>query len=48
MGTTSSLPRGDFNWAANFPGGGVAAHLGHQACRLPLEDFRDKKNEYHF
>ena len=31
-------PKRDFNWAANFPGGGVAAHLGHLACRWPLRD----------
>ena len=31
-------PEGDFNWAANFPGEGVAAHLGHQAFCLPLHD----------
>ena len=31
-------PKGDFNWAANFPGGGGSSHLGHQTCRWPLRD----------
>ena len=31
-------PKGDFHWAANFLGEGVAAHLGHQDCRWPLRD----------